>query len=177
MGLGLDMGLPGVAASQPFCAQDVSFDTRTEAHSALHALVASQPDVLLCFSADFSGWPLQHPSFIRQLELWALHDPKRPAALRMLALDWSAARLRFARFSAFRRDFAHRIECRRISETQVRGLHEMAWTSRCAVYAHTATWMSGEQVRNATRLHALRQHFENAWQQAAPAFPAMTLGL
>ncbi|MDD4886603.1 MAG: hypothetical protein PHO64_06745 [Thiomonas sp.] len=113
----MGLGHPGDAAPQPSCAQDVSFDTRADAHSALVTLVAGQTVALLCFSADFSGWPLQQSRFIRQLELWALHDPTRPAALRMLALDWSTAPLRFARFSAFRRDFAHRIECRQISET------------------------------------------------------------
>jgi|GEM_PF-2558602 len=158
-------------------ALDTPFDSRADAHSALHSLVADQTATLLCFSADFSGWPLQQSSFIRQLELWALRGPKRPAALRMLALDWSTVRQRFARYAGFRRDFAHLIECRQISETKARGLHEMAWTPSCAVYADTATWMSGVQVRGATRLHALRQSFEDAWQQAVPAFPATTLGL
>ncbi len=165
------------AARQPLCAQDVSFDTRTKAHAALHALVANQSATLLCFSTDFSAWPLQQPAFIRQLELWALRDPRRHAALRLLAVDWSTVRLRFARFAAFRRDFAHLIDCRQISERQASGLHEMAWTPSGAVCAHTATWMSAEQWHSATRLHALRLGFEDAWQKAVPAFPAITLGL
>ncbi len=159
-------------------ALDTPFDSRADAHSAMHGLVADQTATqLLCFSADFSGWPLQQTSFVRQLELWALRDPRRPAALRMLALDWSTVRQRFARFATFRRDFAHVIECRQISETRARGLHEMIWTPNRAIYAHTATWMSGEQVRSATRLHAMHQVFEETWQQAVTAFPATTLGL
>ncbi|OYV33101.1 MAG: hypothetical protein B7Z83_10000, partial [Thiomonas sp. 20-64-5] len=148
------------AVPQPVPLLDVSFDSRSDAHSALLALVSDQSPVMSCFSADFSGWPLQQPGFIRQLQQWALRDPKRPAALRMLALDWSAVRQRFARFSAFRRDFAYLVDCRQISETQARGLHEMLWTPHGAVYAHTATWMSGERVRSATRLHALQRRFE-----------------
>lgn len=173
----MESGHDGDAALRPSLAQDVPFDTRAIAHTAMHALVADQSMTLLCFSADFSGWPLQQSSFIREMESWALRDPMRSAALRLLAVDWSTVRLRFARFATFRRDFAHLIECRQISEGRTRGLHEMLWAPRGAVYAHTATWMSGEQVRTAARLHALRLGFEDLWQQAVPAFPATTIGL
>lgn len=156
---------------------DTAFDTRSQAHAALLALVADQGTSLSCFSTDFSGWPLQQSAFIRQLELWALRDTRRTAALRMLAVDWSTVRQRFPRFTAFRRDFAHLLDCRQIAESHVRELHEMAWAPQCAVYAHTATWMTGEQLRNPRRLHAQQLQYEAAWQQAAPAFPVTTLGL
>ena len=86
-------------------------------------------------------------------------------------------RERFPRFAAFRRDFAHLVSCRQITETGARGLVEMAGSPRCAVYAHTATWMSGETLQTAARVHALRIRFEEVWEQATPAFPAVILGL
>lgn len=158
-------------------APDVSFDTRTQAHAAMLAVIADQGASLCCFSTDFRAWPFDRSPFIRQLELWALRDPKQYEAMRFLALDWSRVRERFPRFATFRRDFAHQVACRQISEAGARGLVEMAWTPRCAVYAHTDTWMSGEQLRTASRMHALHIRFEEAWQQASPAFPAGTLGL
>ncbi|MGC9163475.1 MAG: hypothetical protein ACP5F9_08005 [Thiomonas sp.] len=129
------------------------------------------------FSADFSAWPLQQARFIQQLQHWSLRDLKRPAALRMLAVDWSHLSRHQARFSAWRRDFAHLVECRQLAQRQAQGLEEMLWTPQAALYAHTTTWMSGEWVRSPTRLKALLLRFEQAWQQATPAFPATTLGL
>lgn len=161
----------------PGTAPDAPFDTRSQAHAAMLALVCDQSPVMSWFSADFSAWPLQQSRFIRQLQQWGLRDPRRPAALRMLAIDWSDVRQNQARFSAWRRDFSHRIECRQLAQRQAQGLEEMLWTPQAALYAHTATWMSGEWVRSPTRLQALYQRFEQAWQQATPAFPATTLGL
>ncbi|MGE0072415.1 MAG: hypothetical protein AB7S55_05075 [Thiomonas sp.] len=158
-------------------APDVAFDTRTQAHAALLRLVAGQSSVLWCFSVDFTAWPLQRPEFIRALEHWALRDPRRHEVLRFLAVDWSTVQRRFARFTAFRQTFAHLVACRRIAEAQLHDLHEMAWTPAGAVYAKTATWMTGECVRDPARLQALRLRLDDAWELAVPAFPASTLGL
>lgn len=157
--------------------QDMPFASRTQAHAALCALVADQGASLYCFSADYRAWPLNQPAFIQQLEQWALRDARRLDALRFLALDWSQVRERFPRFAALRRDFAHLVSCRQIAETGARGLVEMAGAPRCAVYAHTATWMSGETLQTAARVHALRMRFNEVWEQATPAFPAVILGL
>jgi hypothetical protein len=69
--------------------QDLPFETRTQAHAALGALVADQGVSLYCFSADYRAWPLNQPAFIQQLEQWALRDARHLDALRFLALDWS----------------------------------------------------------------------------------------
>lgn len=167
--------LPG--PSDGAAGPDVAFDTRTQAHAALLRLVEGQSSVLCCFSAEFSAWPLQRPEFIRALEQWALRDLRRHEVLRLLAVDWSTVQLRFPRFVAFRQTFAHLIACRRIAEARLDGLHEMAWTPQAAVYAKTATWMTGQCVRDPARLQALRLRFDDAWAQAVPAFPAHTLGL
>ncbi|MCE1162031.1 MAG: hypothetical protein LWW80_03740 [Thiomonas sp.] len=97
--------------------------------------------------------------------------------MRFLALDWSQVSTRFPRFATFRRDFAHRVACRQIAEIRSPGLVEMAASARCVVYAHTATWMSGECVQTASRTHALNLRFDEAWEQAVPAFPSAILGL
>lgn len=157
--------------------QDASFDTRTQAHAALSAVVADQGTSLCCFSADFRAWPLDQLAFIRLMQAWALRDAKRPDAMRFLALDWSQVSTRFPRFATFRRDFAHRVACRQIAEIRSPGLVEMAASARCVVYAHTATWMSGECVQTASRTHALNLRFDEAWEQAVPAFPSAILGL
>lgn len=104
--------------------RDASFDTRTQAHAALSAVVADQGTSLCCFSADFRAWPLDQLAFIRLMQAWALRDTKRPDAMRFLALDWSQISTRFPRFATFRRDFAHRVACRQIAETRSRGLVE-----------------------------------------------------
>ena len=156
---------------------DIAFDTRAAAHEALRAIAADQGTSLCCFSADFRAWPFDESAFVRQLEQWALRDAKHPEALRFLAIDWSQVRTRSPRFAAFRRDFAHQVACRQISEVRARGLVEMAAAPTRAVYAHTATWMSGESVQSASRLHALTLRFEEAWEQATPAFPSAILGL
>ncbi|MDY0330182.1 MAG: hypothetical protein RBR52_06775 [Thiomonas sp.] len=157
--------------------RDLPFETRTQAHAALAALMGDQGTCLSCFSADFRAWPLDQAAFIRQLEQWALRDTRRPDAMRFLALDWRQMSERFPRFAAFRRDFAHQVSCRQISDSGARGLVEMAWSPHVAVYAYTATWMSGEAVQTASRLHALRMRFDEVWEQAAPACPAVILGL
>lgn len=167
----------GAAAQPPDAPGDLALDTRAATHAALQALVADQESVLLCCSADFSAWPLQQPGFVRQLERWALRDPTRHEALRLLAVDWSDVRLRFPRFAAFRRDFVHLIACRQITASQRRDLPEMACTPTQAVYAYTATWGGGMHCQTPPRVHLLRQRFEEAWQQAVPAFPATVLGL
>lgn len=156
---------------------DVSFDTRTQAHVALSAVVADQSTSLRCFSADFRAWPLDQSAFMRLLELWALRDAKRPDAMRFLALDWGQVATRFPRFATFRRDFAHRVACRQIAESRAGGLVELAASERCVVYAHTATWMSGECIQTVSRMHAFCLRFDAAWEQAVPAFPSGILGL
>jgi hypothetical protein len=156
---------------------DIAFDTRSQALRVMHRLVAEQPAEMAWFSADYDAWPLQRLQFIELLQHWALRAPARADALRLLACDWSRVQSRAARFVALRRDFSHRLECRQVSERQAQGLREMLWTPHAALYAHTATWMRGEMVRDPTRLRALKLQFDQAWQESAPAFPANTLGL
>lgn len=162
---------------RPDFSPDTAFDTRSQALRAMHRLVTDQPAEMGWFSADYDAWPLQQLHFIELLQHWALRAPARSDALRLLACDWSRVQSRAARFVALRRDFSHRIECRQISERRVGQLREMLYTPHAVVYAHTATWMRGEMVRDPTRLRALKLQFDQAWQESAPAFPANTLGL
>ncbi len=156
---------------------DEPFETRVEAHRALLSVVADQRPAMAWFSADFRYWPLNDRGFIRALEIWALRDPNRPSALRMLAVDWRDVRARFPRFAAFRRDFSHVIECRVIRAALIADLPEFAWTGSRAIIAHRPAWTSGKQIVAPARLTALRNGFEPIWEQALPDFPASILGL
>ena len=156
---------------------DEAFATRAGAHLALLSVVADQRGTMAWFSADFRHWPLSDRAFIRALEVWALRDPRRPSALRILALDWRDVGVRFPRFAAFRRDFSHVVECRVVRARWVQDLPELAWTGSQAVVASAPAWTSGKRIRSPARLTALRDRFEPAWEQATPGFPAGILGL
>jgi hypothetical protein len=137
-----------------------------------HALQARERE--LCFvDIDFETWPLDDPLVLDTLNAWARWPQRR---LLLVACDYDAMPRRFARFTAWRRSFAHVVEAHvtEIEPSQVPTL----------LLAGTASLMLADRVR--WRGHALSSDKEVAdWrevvdvllQRSEPGFGANTLGL
>lgn len=124
---------------------------------------------------DFETWPLDDPALLQGLGGW-LRLPQR--RLTLLARDYDEVPRRFPRFTAWRRNFGHALECRQAPQelaadlpgvlvddgaVSVHLVDAVRWRGRAAVDPRTAT--------------LLRERIDVVLQRSEPGFAVDTLGL
>ena len=132
------------------------------------------PHRVLAIDRDFAAWPFDEPDVLQALARW-LRQPSRRLVL--IGTDFDTTALRLPRFTRWRRDLVHRIDCWRpvdglIPEDQ-RGLlaGDFGWR-----------WLDTRdaQLQGLTD-RVQRQAFEvgvaDFLQRCEPAWPVTTLGL
>lgn len=128
----------------------------------------------LCFvDADFEAWPLEDPQVLAALTAWA-RLPKR--RLLMLACRFDDLPRRCPRFTAWRRAWAHVVECRAtdVEDSQVptlllAGAHSLQLADRLHWRGH---WLADD-----SEIGAWREVVDVVMQRSEPGFAANTLGL
>ena len=128
----------------------------------------------LCFvDPDFDAWPLEDAQVLAALTAWA-RLPKRE--LLMIACHFDGLPRRCPRFTAWRRDWAHAIECRttEVESSQVptlllAGPHSLHLADRLQWRGH---WLADD-----SEISAWREVVDVVMQRSEPDFPANTLGL
>jgi len=122
---------------------------------------------------DFEAWPLDDPQVLDALTAWA-RLPKRQ--LLMIASRFVGLPRRCARFTAWRRDWAHAIECRttdveasQIPTLLLAGAHSLQLADRLQWRGH---WLADD-----SEISAWREVVDVLMQRSEPDFPANTLGL
>lgn len=122
---------------------------------------------------DFEAWPLDDPVVLGALTAWA-RLPKRH--LLLIACRFDDLPRRCPRFTAWRRDWAHVVECRatEVDSSQVptlliAGAHSLHLADRLQWRGH---WLADD-----SEISAWREVVDVLMQRSEVDFPANTLGL
>jgi len=128
---------------------------------------------LVLVDPDFEAWPLDDPQVLAALTAWA-RLPKRQ--LLMIAGRFDSLPRRCPRFTAWRRDWAHALECRatEVETSQVptlllAGPHSLQLADRLQGRGH---WLADD-----SEISAWREVVDVLMQRSESDFPANTLGL
>ena len=163
------------AATTP--ASAALIDGRSAFTAALHQALsqaARERARELCFvDPDFEAWPLDDPLVLSTLTAWA-RLPKRQ--LLLIACRFDDLPRRCPRFTAWRGDWAHVVECRvtEIETSQVptlllAGNHSLQLADRLQWRGH---WLADD-----SEISAWREVVDVLMQRSEVDFPANTLGL
>ena len=140
---------------------------------ALSQAVQGRARELCLVDADFDAWPLDDAVVLQALTDWA-HLPKR--RMLMIATRFDDLPRRFPRFTAWRRTWAHVIECHatEVESSQVPSLllagpHSLQLADRLHWRGH---WLADD-----SEISAWREVVDALMQRSEPDFAANTLGL
>jgi hypothetical protein len=158
---------------------DRSFEGPAEFGDVLHGLLAHAESCgatrLAWCDPDFSGWPLGEAAWVERLTHWARAGQRE---LVMVASNWDAVPRLHPRFVAWRRDFAHVVQCLLPDESHTTVLPTL-WID---AEGQVLRVFDAEHVRGRAGIDRTdRQHateeFDAIAQRATPGFAAVTLGL
>jgi len=155
-----------------------SISTRLEFHEALRSAFAEVSkigcrEVFLC-DEDFADWPLSDAQVIDALTGWVLPHRK----LTMPARHFDEVMRKHARFTQWRRTYAHVIDCRALDDDENTQLPSMLVAPPLVCvrlfdrerYRGGVSHEAGDILRN-------RELFDAVSQRSIESFPASTLGL
>ena len=168
-------GLPGAKPS----AGGRGFEGPLEFAQALRDAVAGADERgtrRLCWcDEDFAAWPIGEPDVIARLTHWARAGGRE---LVVIARDYSIIERRHPRFAAWRRDWAHAIQCLVPDETRTEALPTL-WidTDDQALRVFDREHLRGRAGVDRVDRQRAREDFDAILQRAGPGFAAVTLGL
>ena len=140
------------------------------------AVAGEQRTRRLCWcDEDFAAWPIGEAGWLDQLTRWARVGGRE---LVMIARDYSAIERRHPRFAAWRRDWAHVIQCMVPDETRTAALPTL-WidTDDQALRVFDLEHLRGRIGFDRVDRQRAREDFDAILQRAGPGFAAVTLGL
>lgn len=152
--------------------------SRADFHAALRAGLEEAQDAgvttLWLIDRDFADWPLGERAIVERLQAWITSRRQ----LQLLALDYRDLAERAPRWVAWRRTWAHAVNCFEIHPElagEVPSL--MLLPGRLAVRLFDRERHRGSVERTAVELVRCRELVDALSQRASPAFPVTTLGL
>lgn len=124
---------------------------------------------------DFAAWPLGEADWLEMLLRWA-RLPGRE--LVMVASDYRAIERLHPRFVAWRRDWAHVVQCLVPEETRTDALPTL-WVDSAeqAVRVFDREHWRGRAGFDRVDRQLAREEFDAIAQRASPGFATVTLGL
>ena len=130
----------------------------------------------LCWcDEDFAAWPIGEADWIEQLTRWARAGARE---LVVIARDYSVIERRHPRFAAWRRDWAHVIQCLVPDEDRTAALPTL-WidSDDQALLVFDREHLRGRIGVDRVDRQRAREDFDAVLQRANPGFAAATLGL
>jgi len=124
---------------------------------------------------DFESWPIGEADWIDALTHWS-RQPGRE--LVMIARDWAVVERRHPRFVAWRRDWAHVVQCLVPEESRTAELPTI-WidSDDQALRVFDPDHLRGRLGFDRADRQRAREDFDAISQRASPGFAAGTLGL
>ena len=128
----------------------------------------------LCLvDADFEAWPLDDPLVLGALTAWA-RLPKRQ--LLMIASRFDDLPRRCPRFTAWRRDWAHVVECR-ATEVEASQVPALLLAGEHSLHLADRLQWRGHWLADDSEIRAWREVVDVLVQRSEVDFPANVLGL
>ena len=130
----------------------------------------------LCWcDENFGAWPIGEADWIAHLTRWARAGGRE---LVMVARDYAVIERRHPRFAAWRRDWAHVIQCLLPDETRTEALPTL-WidSGDQALRVFDSEHLRGRLGFDRVDRQRAREDFDAISQRAGPGFAAATLGL
>lgn len=122
---------------------------------------------------DFGDWPLGERQVVDALQAWATKGRQ----LHFLARDFRVLRERAPRLVQWRVTWDHLVQARAAMGSAADGLPSAIWSDVWTLERLDVVHSRGVATNDPRRRTELRERLDAAWQRAAPAFPASTLGL
>jgi hypothetical protein len=124
---------------------------------------------------DFASWPLNEADWVSQLTRWARVGGRE---LVMIAHDYAVIERRHPRFAAWRRDWAHVIQCLVPEDTHTQTLPTLWIDSDDQVLrVFDRDHLRGRIGFDRVDRQRAREDFDAISQRASPGFAVGTLGL
>ena len=162
-----DLGLP----EGPFIGRE-SF--RAAVRQALaEAARAGWRELIVC-DASFADWPLGERAVVQALDAWARGAGQR---FTVLAQRYDAVERLHPLFVGWRRQWAHKIECRSVRVADPLELPSALWSPGWALQRLDALRSGGVSGAQPERVLHLRESLSAWLERSSPAFAATTLGL
>jgi pimeloyl-ACP methyl ester carboxylesterase len=128
----------------------------------------------LCFSdVDFLTWPLDDADVLAALAAWARLPQRR---LVLVASSFDALPRRFARFTEFRRTWAHVVEAH-VTDVEPSQVPTLLLAGRASVMLSDRLRWRGHRLELDDEVAAWREVLDVLLQRSEPGFGANTLGL
>ncbi len=130
----------------------------------------------LCWcDEDFAAWPIGEVEWLSQLTRWARAGGRE---LVVIARDYATVERRHPRFAAWRRDWAHVIQCLLPDEMRTEPLPAL-WidSDDLALRVFDREHLRGRIGVDRIDRQRAREDFDAILQRAGPGFSAVTLGL
>ncbi|MEO7337098.1 MAG: hypothetical protein ABIV63_11005 [Caldimonas sp.] len=153
-------------------------ETRTEFQDAIRTSLALAALIgareIWLSDADFSAWPLGERSVVENLDRWA--GPHRRMTLFAHSFDEVARR--HGRWTAWRRQWSHVVECRTASDIEAARFPTICLVTE-AVSVRLADTVRHRGMLSRETIDAVecREAIDAVLQRSVEAFPATTLGL
>lgn len=139
----------------------------------MHATQAGAPRIELV-DADFAGWPLDDTALLSSLTQWARGPQRR---LAMLAHQFDDVPRRQPRFTVWRRQFAHVLECRAAPDVDRSEFPTLLLAGAIGLMAGAGPRFAGRWLDEDADRRTWRGVVEAITQRSEAAFPAHPLGL
>ena len=152
--------------------------SRGEFHDAFRAALALAADagareIFFC-DADFADWPLGERSVVEELARWA-HSRRR---LTLLAHTFEEVSRRHGRWTEWRRQWAHVVDCRTNQEIEAAQMPTICLVAEhCSLRLSDPVRYRGLASREPADALACREAVDAVLQRSIETFPATTLGL
>ena len=163
----------------PLSPVEASFEGASDFASVLYrSLMRAEqaPARRICWcDEDFAAWPLGEPDWLALLTRWARAGGRE---LVMIATDYREVERLSSRFVAWRRDWAHVIQCLVPEETITVPLPTI-WIDSAdqALRVFDREHWRGRAGFDRVDRQRAREEFDAIAQRASPGFAAVTLGL
>ena len=153
------------------------FSGRTEFTSLVRQAFAAAAaegwrEIIVC-DPGFEDWPLGERVVVQALNDWS----RTGRRFTMLAKNYDEVLRRHARFAAWRRTWAHIVDCRGSASTPADDMPSALWAPGWVFERVELARCTGTAGSEVVRRVALRERLNERLLKSSPAFSATTLGL
>ena len=131
-------------------------------------------ELIVC-DASFQDWPLGEREVVQALDTWARAGASQ--RFTMLAQRYDAVERLHPLFVGWRRQWAHKIECRGLRAADALAVPSVLWSLGWALQRLDVLRSSGVSGSQPDRVLRLRECLDSWMERSSPAFASTTLGL